>query len=219
MKKVVFYIRCSTSDQEPDLQIRDLDTICHSEYEVYKENQSAWAENVSRPIFERLKNEIKKGIISDVFVWDLDRLQRNRLRLKEFFVLCKMNGCKIHSFRQAWLEEMNTITPPFDDIVKDLLINLFGWIAEEESQRRSSRIKLSIKKNEKGVFSYKGNKWGRKSFPKQTVTRVLELYAEGKSIREIAALVTVYDKNKNEKKISKSAVHKLVVENTRKKGR
>jgi DNA invertase Pin-like site-specific DNA recombinase len=210
MKKIVYYIRCSTMEQNPNLQIKDLDSICDVPHDIYKENESAWADNVIRPEFNKILALIKKRKITDLYVWDLDRAYRNRKRLQEFFVLCKTYNCKIHSYRQKWLESINSIPAPFDEIVQDMLINIFGWIAEEESSKRSERIKLAIKKSDKGTFSYKGNKWGKKSLPQQTVNQILELHKQGKSIRQIASEVTFFDKNRNEKKVSKSAVHKLV---------
>ena len=212
MKKVAFYIRCSTSEQNPKLQIRDLDTICSEEHDVYMENESAWAENVSRPEFNKVLALIKKRKITDLYVWDLDRAYRNRKRLQEFFVLCKTYNCKIHSYRQIWLENINSIPDPFNEIVMDLLISVTGWMAQDESLKKSQRVLMSVKHRKDVTYSYKGNKWGRKSLPKQTIDRVLELYDEGKSIRQIAALVKVYDKNNHARNISTTSVHRTILE-------
>lgn len=214
MKSSAYYIRTSTLDQNPELQIRDIDTICDVEHDFYREQESAWAENVTRPVFDSIIKLIKKRKITNLYVWDLDRVYRNRKRLQEFFVICKLYGCNIHSYRQKWLNDINSIPAPFDEIVKDLLINITGWMAQDESQKKSERVRLAIKKQKNGTYSTYGNKWGRKSFPKQTTDRVMELHLSGKSIREIASLVKVYDKNNNAKQISKSAVHKIIVSKT-----
>ena len=210
----ISYIRTSTKEQEPELQIADILKLCPSnELIFFKEKLSAWKENVKRPVFTEVISLIKTGRVTDLYVWDLDRIFRNRLRLKEFFLLCKIHNTKIHSANQAWLSEINSIPPPFNDMVFELLVNLFGWIGEEESTKKSNRIKNAIIKKENCfTVSYKGNRWGRKSFPKQTISRVLELANTGLSIREIASQVTVFDKNRNERKISKSAVHKILTE-------
>lgn len=217
MTKSIFYIRCSTLEQSPDLQITDIKTICSQPFELYKENQSAWAENVVRPVFSSIVSLIKKRKITDLYVWDLDRIYRSRKRLQEFFILCKTYDCKVHSYRQNWLEDINSIPHPFNEIVFDLLINITGWMGQDESQKKSERVKMAVKKRNNGTYSYKGNKWGRKSLPKQTIDRVLEFHQMGKSIREIASLVKIYDKHNNGKQISKSAVHKIVVENSTEK--
>lgn len=211
------YIRCSTLEQEPELQIKDIKTICEQPFELYKENQSAWAENTIRPVFSSIISLIKKRKISNLYVWDLDRIYRNRKRLQEFFILCKTYDCKVHSYRQNWLEDINSIPAPFNEIVFDLLINITGWMGQDESQKKSERVKMAVKKRSNGTFSYKGNKWGRKALPKQTIDRVLEFHQQGKSIREIASLVKIYDKHNNGKQISKSAVHKILVGNSTEK--
>lgn len=213
----ISYIRTSTKEQEPELQMADIKKLCMADELVfYKEKLSAWKENVKRPVFAEIVSLIKAGRVKNLYVWDLDRIFRNRLRLKEFFLLCKIHNTKIHSANQAWLSEINSIPPPFNDMVFDLLINLFGWIGEEESCKKSNRIKNAVVKKENcSTVSYKGNKWGRQSFPKQTINRVLDLAKTGLSIREIASQITVFDKNRNEKKISKSAVHKILASNQR----
>ena len=212
------YIRTSTLEQNPELQINDISTICQGEHEIYKEQLSAWCENVNRPVFNSIIDLIKKQKVSDLYVWDLDRVYRNRKRLQDFFILCKTYKCKVHSYRQKWLEDVNSIPPPFNEIVMDLLISITGWMGQDESDKRSSRIQMAVRQKKNGTFSYKGNKWGRKALPKQAIDRIMELYHAGKSIRQIASLVFVTDKNKNQKPISKSVVHKTVVENSQGKG-
>ena len=210
------YIRTSTKEQTPELQIKDIKALCPDcEFDFFREKLSAWKENVKRPVFNQVLSLIKSGKVRNIYVWDLDRIYRNRLRLKEFFQLCKIHDTKIHSVNQGWLEELNKIPPPFNDMVFDLLINLFGWIGEEESSKKSARIRMAIvKKGDGKTVSYKGNRWGRKPYPKQTVTRILELAKTGASIREIAKQVVAYDKNGHPKKIGKSTVQKILVQNS-----
>lgn len=216
MKKA--YLRTSTQEQKPDLQKRDIKSLYSGDDLIFEEEQqSAWKENAKRPVFDQIVSEIKSGKISDIYVWDIDRIYRNRLRLKDFFLLCKVKGTKIHSFNQEWLNDINSIPAPFNDIVSELLISVLGWIGEEESTKKGARVKLAIVRSKDGVTkSYKGSKWGRKCFPPQTVSRVMELNKLGKSIRDISREVKVYDRNRNERQISKSAVHKIIQENSRK---
>jgi DNA invertase Pin-like site-specific DNA recombinase len=215
----IIYLRTSTREQTPELQLRDIQTLCPPENSItFKEKQSAWKENVKRPVFESIVEQIKAGKIDHIYAWDWDRIYRNRVRLKEFLLLCKIRGVVLHTYRQKWFEDFHNIPKPFDEIVMDLITNILGWLGEEESIKRSSRIKMAVTKTAEGTFSHEGKKWGRKSFPKQTVKRVLELARAGKSVRAIAKEVQVYDANKNGRAISKSAVHKILTENSRKKG-
>ncbi len=214
IKKSVAYIRTSTESQSPLLQLRDIYTIAPANISEYVEQLSAWKENVKRPVFEQLLSEIKAGKIASIYVWDWDRIYRNRIRLKEFLQLCQVYGVTLHSFRQNWFEQFHQIPRPFNEIVMDMVVNLIGWIGEEESEKKSHRVKMAVKKTAKGTFSSYGKKWGRKGFPAQTINRVLELHRQGASIRKIAGEVKTYDENNNAKAISKSAVQKIIAENS-----
>ena len=171
----VLYIRTSTELQEPELQIADLNSICNEkECLIMSEQKSAWRENVIRPEFEKIKQLISTRKIQNLYVWDLDRLYRNRLSLMDFFLTCKIHGCKVHSFNQQWLETIHEIQYPFNDIMLDLLINLLGWLGQEESEKKSARVKMAVRRNDnKPTLSYKGNRWGRKPFSMQTIDRVI----------------------------------------------
>jgi len=213
------YIRTSTAEQEPELQLRDIISIANGvKLTVLKEQVSAWKNDAKRPVFDKCVSLIKTGRVESLYCWDLDRLFRSRVKLKEFFILCKVYHTKIHSVNQQWLETLNSIPAPFNEIVFDMLINVFGWIGEEESQKKSVRVKLAVRKIAgERTMSYKGNRWGRKPLPPQTITRVMDLYKSGKSIRAIAEQVIIYDTNNNGKNISKSAVHKIIVQNVEEK--
>ena len=214
MKNSVIYIRTSTDKQTPELQLRDISALePPSDSIVLEETLSAWKENVVRPAFTNLRDMIKDGKVGTLYVWHLDRLFRNRKRLIEFLSLCKVRGVKICSFNQKWLDAIQKMPEPFNEAMFDFMLQILGWMAEDESKTKSERVKMSVRETEKGTFSYKGNKWGRKALPKQTENRVLELYAEGKSIRAIASQVQIYDGNKNGRPISKSAVHKIIAAN------
>src|ERR1039458_9181857 len=97
-KSVIIYIRTSTSEQTPELQLRDISTISPKNAVVCKEQISAWKENIKRPVFENIVKQIREGKIESLYVWDWDRIYRNRIKLKEFLLLCKMHGVVLHSF-------------------------------------------------------------------------------------------------------------------------
>lgn len=207
------YIRCSTDEQEPELQIRDIISYANSPHqiEIRKENLSAWDESVNRPVFSQLEKDILRGKIAVLYVWHLDRISRNRKRLISFFRLCKSKNVIVKSYSQQWLSTIADMPEPFNEVCMDFFLQILGWMAETESTTKSQRIKMATRKQKDCTYSYKGNKWGRKSFPTNTVNRVLDLYKEGFSIRRIAEKVKVYDKNNNGRNISKSAVHKLIL--------
>lgn len=213
MKKYAF-IRCSTKEQEPHLQLRDIGTMIPVEQlVVIEENISAFKKNVKRLEFEKLYKLIKAKAVDELYVWHLDRLFRSRKGLVEFLSFCKIYKVKVFSYNQRWLETINEMPVPFNEIMFDLFLQIIGWIAESESETKSNRVQLAVRKTDNGTYSCKGKKWGRKPLPPQTINRVLEHRKEGKSIREIAAIVMVYDKNNNGRNIAVLTVHKILTEN------
>lgn len=209
MNKAV-YIRVSTEEQTAENQISEIETISGKEYSLYQDKQSAWKDNKERQDFERLRKDIKNNRIRELYVWDWDRLFRNRKKLKEFFQFCAMYKCQIHSFRQAFYEDFYKIPTPFNEIVQNIVLDLLGWIAEDESNKRSARIRLAIRKVNGITKSYKGNRWGRKAL--KVEKEVLKLHKQGKTMRQICDEVYYWDKNRHKKFVSLGFVHKIITE-------
>jgi DNA invertase Pin-like site-specific DNA recombinase len=183
------YIRTSTEEQEPENQIREIELISGEDYELFQDKQSAWKDEKERENFERLRTKIKENQIKELYVWDWDRLFRNRKKLKEFFQFCTIYKCNIHSYRQAFYESFYKIPAPFNEIMQDLFLNLLGWMAEDESTKKSMRVRASVRRSDtKPTMSYKGNKWGRKKLSTQKKNKIEELskVLPKLSIREIA---------------------------------
>jgi len=200
MNKTIIYLRTSTEEQTPENQLRDCLTLVSGDYKKVEEKQSAFSDKV-RPLFELIKKEIIEGKVKHLIVWDWDRLFRNRKKLKQFFELCKMYKCQVHSYRQKFFEDFYKIPAPFDEIMQELVLSLMGWMAEDESKKKSERVKIAYKNRKK--------KWGRK--PLENVeSKVIKLYKEGKSLREISSEVYYWDSSRNKKYVSKSAVHKII---------
>lgn len=210
-KKIIIYIRTSTEDQEPENQIKDCQSVNqYGDYEIIKDKQSAW-KDTNREGFENLRELIKQGQVEHLIVWDLDRLYRNRKKLISFFQFCKIYKCKIHSVNQHWLESLNEIQEPFNEIMFNLMLQIMGWLAEDESKKKSERVKLAVRKEKgKPTLSYKGNKWGRKEVPRQVQEKIIELYKQGKSYREICIETYYWDSNRNKKYVSMGYVHKII---------
>lgn len=206
----ILLIRTSRTDQNPKNQIKDTKTLIDGEYKLIEEQQSAFKDNVKREKFEEVKSLIKSGKVTDLYVWDWDRIVRNRKKLKEFFEFCKVHNCKIHSHRQQWFEELHKIPEPFNEMMHDLSLNLMGWMAEDESRKKSERVKASIRIKDGKLISYKGAKWGKPKLSKKVVEEVVALRKTGLTLRQIAERVSYWDKSRNKHQLSKSAVHKII---------
>lgn len=209
--KTIIYIRTSTEEQNPENQLKDcLSILGNQEYELIQDQQSAWKEHQEREGFNKLRTLIIRKQVDNLIVWDLDRVYRNRKNLVDFFKLCEVNKCKISSYRQKWLIQINDMPNPWNEIIHDLMIQIMGWLAQDESDKKSQRVKASMRLKEDGIYSYKGNKWGRKEISTQAIKKVLELRKQGKSLREIAKEVQYADKNRNMKNLSVGVVHKII---------
>jgi len=206
--QTAIYIRTSTIEQNPENQLKDCLSINkYSEHSVFEEQQSAWKDNLEkREQFKAILEGIKRRQIKHLIVWDLDRIYRNRKKLIEFFAYCKLYGCKIHSFRQGFLETIHTMPPPFDEAIHDFMLHIMGWIAEDDSKRKSDRVKAAVRrKDNHPTQSYKGNRWGRKSIITQKKNLIAEMLGQGKGIRNIA----------RELGLSVGVVHKYSRQNAR----
>ena len=217
MSEVIIYLRASTEEQTPENQLDNckelLDKLKINDYNIYEDKVSAWKET-DRESFDLIKRAIQKRKVKVLICWDLDRLYRNRKKLIQFFDLCKLYNCKIYSFRQKWLEDLNKIPEPFNEIMFNLMLQIMGWLAEEESNKKSERVKLAIKKKEGKTYSKFGKKWGRKSIiSKKLIEDIKVLRSKGMSLRDIQKEVYYYDKNNNKKTPSLAIVHKLSIDN------
>jgi len=174
-------IRTSTQEQSPENQLSDCQSInTYGEAQIIKEQQSAWSDK-DRPLMIQLKKDISHKKVKHLITWDLDRLFRKRKKLIEFFKFCKVYDCQIHSFRQTWLEELNKIPAPFDEIMHSLMLQIMGWIGEEESQKKSDRVKIAY-------ANHHGKKWGRPATHTNKKKVVYNLREQGNSIRQIAKI-------------------------------
>lgn len=210
----IAYIRTSKEDQHPENQKDDLIKLAGDlDLKFYREQASAWKlDSDKRPIFSEVKDLIMNGKVNALYVWDLDRIYRNRKKLISFFKLCQTRKCQVFSHRQQWLLKLKDIPEPFDEMMHDLMLQIMGWLAEEESNKRSERVRAAMKIKKGSVYSKNGKKWGRKGFSNQTVNRILDLRDQhpNLSIRKFAELCYYYDENNNKKKMSLGAVHKIL---------
>jgi len=183
------YIRVSTKEQNATTQLKDIlaSYPAAKAADIITEKQSAWKDHLKvRPKFKALKTEISKNKYSALYVWDLDRLYRNQTAAVSFLQFCDFYNCQVYSHRQKFLNEFEGIPEPWGSMVKDIIIKLLAWVAEDESNKRSDRIQKSIVRKDGVTTSYKGNKWGRPTLDIDNV-KILYLHNQGYSIRSIAA--------------------------------
>ena len=216
MKRVVIYVRTSTEDQNPRLQLRDCTnyakTLNLGDYEIIEEQISGW-KDVERDGFNSVLKAIQKKEVNCIVCWDLDRLYRNRKKLVSFFELCKYCNCKIYSFRQNWLESINNIQAPFNEIFSSLVIQIMGWMAEDESNLKSMRVRLAVKKEEgKDTVSRYGKKWGKPLIKTNIRQQIIDMRTAGKSFMDIKREVYYWTRAGHKKFVSLGFIHKVLNE-------
>jgi DNA invertase Pin-like site-specific DNA recombinase len=143
MKAGVLF-RVSSDHQDCDNQIPDVESFCaahgHEITARYTVSESAWDVKESgayRLAIKQALNDAWAGKFQVLVVWALDRLTREGaetlLRLIRQF---RERGCIIVSVQESWLN-----TSPE---VQDVLVAFAGWRAQEESKRRSERVKAGL---------------------------------------------------------------------------
>lgn len=180
--KDIIYIRTSTEDQEPEIQLKAIKEIAPEGCKVFKEKKSAWKKDYARPVFKEIQTLIMRREIKSLYVWDLDRIWRRRKKLINFMQMCKIKGVAVFSYRQTWLNEIQQQEGLFSEMMYDIMLQILGWIAEEESSKKSERIKNAVVKKDGKTRSYKGKTWGRPKTSPETIGKIKRLYDDGFSV-------------------------------------
>lgn len=214
MEKAYAYLRVSTEEQNEENQLKDVKRYAHELglelVEVYREHGvSAWKKN-NRKVFSRmLKDAVREGI-EHIVVWDFDRVERNRRRFIELVRELRRGGIRLHSVRQRWLEELNQIPEPWGEIVGDLMLHIVGWMAEEESSKRSERVRAAYERmREEGEV----DRWGRPPLTSYIpLERIAEIYVEEGSLRRTAERVRSEIRARPKPRVAPNTVRRCLME-------
>jgi putative DNA-invertase from lambdoid prophage Rac len=140
------WYRVSTGHQDSDNQVPDVEAFAgHHGYQVkhvYAVSDTAWKDGGGpeyKATLKRALDDAHAGKFRVLIVWRLDRICRNgaeeALRLIRMF---RERGCVLVSVRESWLNG----SPE----VQDVLVAFAGWMAAEESRKRSERIKAGLER-------------------------------------------------------------------------
>jgi putative DNA-invertase from lambdoid prophage Rac len=139
------WLRVSTGHQDSDNQIPDVDRFtAHHGYNVaerYQLSESAWNGGKDggeyKATLQRALDDAHKGKFSVLIVWALDRITREgaegALRIIRQF---RERGCTVVSIQESWLNGSAE--------VQDVLVAFAGWMAKQESDRKSARIRAGL---------------------------------------------------------------------------
>ncbi len=145
-------------------------------------------------------NKIKKRILSRKQILERD---------KNKCVLCDdREDLQIHHFKPKLLRKNET------DGIRVTLCRYCHWYLHANPKytiHHTDLIKSAMRKTNEGVYSYKGNKWGRRHI--EVGDKILRLRNKGKTMREIQQEVFYWDKNNDKKFVSIGYVHKILSQN------
>src|ERR1022692_1993049 len=143
--RAAVWFRVSTDKQEAANQEAGIAQFtAHHGYQAvrrYELDDSAWnggkAGAKYRQEIARVLDDAHKGEFSVLVVWALDRLTREgaegALRLIRQL---RERGCTLVSVQESWLNG----SPE----VQDILVAFAGWMAKQESDRRSERVRAGL---------------------------------------------------------------------------
>ena len=144
--KAAVWYRVSTGHQDSANQVPDVERfVSHRGYEVaetYTINDSAFKNGVGGPEYQAtLKQALADahaGKFQVLVIWSIDRICRtgpeDLLRLLREFTERRVT---VVSVKEDWLQTS-------DPKVRDLIVGITGWVAQQESERRSERIKAGL---------------------------------------------------------------------------
>lgn len=132
MKRAALYLRVSTerqtvANQRPELvklaKARGLTIV-----RTFEEQESAAKR---RPAYEAMLMEAHRGEFDVVLVWSLDRFGRSALANLQAVLDLDAKGVRLVSARESWLDTQGP--------VRQLLIYILSWVAEQERARLIER--------------------------------------------------------------------------------
>jgi len=182
MKRVAFYVRCSTKRQELTNQVRELEEAARSQgwqvagcYEDFGVSGGKGRED--RKGLDALLKDVARKKFDLVAVWSVDRLGRSLKDLISTMTEIRENGCDLFFYKQA----IDTTTS-----MGKMMFQLLGVFAEFEREIIRERIRAGV---ERAVAN--GAKLGRKRKIDGVADVVRELRRKGLSLREIAKNVGI----------------------------
>ncbi len=172
---VALYARVSTTQQDPDVQLRELRALVAARgWTIRREYVDAGISgaSTSRPELSRLLADAHRGCFAGILVWRLDRLGRSLRHLVTVVEDLLARGIDVISATEP---HMDSTTP-----TGRLLRNIFASVAEYEREMIRERVVAGLRK-----AKAQGKQLGR---PRTVLNRlqIARLRAEGKSWEAVA---------------------------------
>ncbi len=170
--QAAIYARCSTFDQNTDMQLRDLRRLAKQRgFEIAKEyvDKGESGGKTSRPSLDEMLKDARRGRFRILLVWKLDRLGRSVKHLIELLEDFKAWNVQLVSFSEGL---------DFTTTAGRLFYTLLGAFAEFEKDTIAERVRAGLR-NAKA----KGVRLGRPPLKQLTQSEVQMLRLERRKKR------------------------------------
>ena len=142
--KTAIYARVSTDETKQDInnQLEPLRKYASSlNFEISKEYVDyASGGDSNRPQFQAMLNDARKHEFDLILIWALDRFSREGiLNTLNYLEVLRKHNVALKSLQESWLDTRSSG-------MGELLLAIFSWVAQQERQRMSERIKAGLKK-------------------------------------------------------------------------
>lgn len=195
MTRAVIYSRVSSECNRQDTERQTNELIEYANkigYElvgIYEEKVSGFKKNENRPIFSKMLEEIEKGGIDKVLVWELSRIGRSVIQSLQNIQL--LNDKKVSIYIKNFnLETLNEDKTP--NSLSMFMIQILFSVASMESELTLSRLrsgyKAYIKKHGTKAFGRKKNSIELEEDFIKKHTDILKYLKKGFSYRQISVL-------------------------------
>lgn len=175
--KIALYARVSTngSRQDAENQLSELrEWAKRFGGEIVQEyvDEASGSRGDRKELLEMLADAHKRKF-DTLAIWSLDRLSREGIaKMTGYLDQLKSYGVRVVSLRESWLDTSGPIA--------DLLVAIFGWVAQQERLRIGERVKAGLQR-----VKAEGKRLGR---PKKQLDlyRACDLRLQGLTFRQIA---------------------------------
>jgi len=178
VRRAAIYTRCSTAEQETDMQETELLEYCEKRgwsYTVYSDRGQSGAKN-DRPALNQMLNDLRRRKVDVVVVWALDRLARSLKQLLTIAEECRSLNADLVSLRQ----NIDTTLP-----AGRFTFQILGAVSELERELLRERVKAGMAHARRN-----GKHMGRpalRRFQPSEIERIRELRSKGVSVRRLAS--------------------------------
>ena len=198
MNQAAIYVRVSTKDQDPEMQLLDLRRYAQQRgFEIYKEyvDWGVSGSKTNRPALDELMSAARKRLFDVVLVWRFDRFARSTKHLVD----------ALHEFRSlnidfiSYQEAIDTSSP-----IGEAIFVIISAMAKLERDIIVERVKAGMRKAKE-----QGKRIGR---PQAIVDvdSIISLRKQGLSLQAIADRVTYKDSKGRWRNVSKGKVHRIL---------